>query len=418
MKTVGFIAEYNPFHNGHLYHLNQSKKITDANYSVCVMSGNFVQRGEPSIIDKWTKAKMAVDNGIDLIIELPIVYSIQSAEIFAYGSMSLLNLLGIIDYVAFGSEIGEIKILDDFANIFNAEPPLYKKFLKKHLNEGYSFPQSRNYALKKYLKEINREEYNIVDDILKSSNNILAIEYLKALKKLNSDIIPITFKRIGSEHNKKNLDGNLSSASSIRNQLLNENIKSIKNTVPDITFQYLNEFYSKYGKFNSMENYSDILKYVLRNTDTDKIAKIMDVETGLENRIKKSSYSFNNEKDIINSIATKRYTLTRIQRIMIHLLLDLKENDFKKLNLYGPRYIRILGTNEKGFYLINKIKQKSVLPIITKFTDCLKYNDPSLLKMIDFDKKGTDLFFLPLEKKDMILTNLDYYTSPYIYISF
>ena len=212
-KVLGIVSEYNPFHNGHLLHLAQSKKLTKSNYSVCIMTGNFSQRGDTSLVDKWTKAEMAIKNGIDLVIELPTIYSISSAENFADGAIKILENLGIINYLSFGSEIGDINILDEISEVLYQEPKEFTDLLSMELDRGISFPKARENALKLFLNNTRR-----YSNVLSNPNNILGIEYLKALKKYNSNIIPITIKRDTVEYNslKPSSDG-IASATAIRN---------------------------------------------------------------------------------------------------------------------------------------------------------------------------------------------------------
>ncbi len=216
MKVAGLIVEYNPFHNGHLYHLEQSKKLTGADCIVCIMSGNFIQRGEPALVNKWARAKMALLSGADLVIELPLVYAMSSAEFFAYGAVSILNSLNIVDYLCFGSESGSIDELDNIADILVWEPQAYKELLKNHINKGISFPSARQKALADYLN-IGSASLNILSE----SNNILAVEYLKALKRTESQITPVTIKRINNTYNTCDLTGNISSATAIRRNFFN-----------------------------------------------------------------------------------------------------------------------------------------------------------------------------------------------------
>ena len=190
MKVLGIIAEYNPFHNGHLYHLQESKKLVNADYSICIMSGNFTQRGDVALIDKWSRTEMALKSGIDLVIELPVIYSLSSAENFAYGSINILDKLGIVDYVSFGSEAGELSILDSIADILCNEPKEYVSLLNHELDKGISYPKAREKALLMYLNDIRKYA-----NVLSSPNNILGIEYLKALRKIKSNLHPITIKR-------------------------------------------------------------------------------------------------------------------------------------------------------------------------------------------------------------------------------
>lgn len=417
MKVVGLITEYNPFHLGHKHHLNMSKNITKADYTIAIMSGSFVQRGEPSIVDKWTKAKMAIDNGVDLVLELPFIFSTQGAELFAFGSIALLNSLNIVDYIAFGSELNNLNFLKEIADILVEEPYYYKERLKHYLDLGNSFPASRSNALEDYyskykIKDIDSQN---IKNILKMSNNILAIEYLKALKNLNSKIQPITIKRIGSSYKENILNHKIASATSIRHTILNNNnnIDLIKEYVPSATYCHLIDYINKYESFNTLDNYNQIIQYLLRFSNKNDLSKIIDMEIGLENRLVEKSNEFNDIDSFLSSTISKRHTQTRIQRILIHLMTNLKKDIFENLLPYHPSYIRVLGTNKKGFLLLNNIKENSTVPIVTKFADFTKYNDPYLKQIIEFDKKSTDLFYFGLNL-DKPLMNMDYYTSPYI----
>ena len=195
-NVLGIIAEYNPFHNGHMAHILQSKQLCDADCTVCVMSGNFTQRGTPAIVDKWARTQMALSNGIDIVIELPTIYSIASAEHFALGSVKILDSLGLVDFLSFGSECGHLDILDEIATVLHNEPKEYTTLLKHELSKGISFPRARENAILLYLNDIRRYA-----NILSNPNNILGIEYLKALKKLKSPIEPITVERNTAQHN-------------------------------------------------------------------------------------------------------------------------------------------------------------------------------------------------------------------------
>ncbi|MBU5437743.1 nucleotidyltransferase [Tissierella sp. MSJ-40] len=413
MKVIGFITEYNPFHLGHKYHLDKAMSLTQADYSLAIMSGSFVQRGEPSFIDKWTKARMAVDNGIDLVLELPFIFSTQSAELFAYGGIKLMDSLNIVDSLAFGSEIGEIFPLEKVAKILSEEPYFYRERLKHYLSEGYSFSVSRSNALEDYLKQYNLQDDFSYKNILNKSNNILGIEYLKALIRINSSINPVAIKRIGSEYNDTSISNDFASATAIRHSILNNGLESVNTLVPDKTYDNLKEYLNKYHKFNLLENYNQILLYLLRTKDKKELGKLLDMETGLENRILKESFKNNNIKEIIDKIITKRYPRTRIQRLLIHLISDLDKLSFKQLFETYPSYARVLGANKNGLVLLKKIKEKSNLPIITKFADHKKYNDISFIRTIEYEKKATELYFLGLNHPNA-LTNMDYYNSPYI----
>lgn len=211
---LGIVSEYNPFHNGHLHHLKQSKEITNASFTVAVMSGNFVQRGDTSLIDKWAKAEMAIQAGVDLVIELPTVYAISSAENFADGAVKILDSLGVVDYISFGSEIGEIGPLDDVAKVLYKEPKEFSSLITTQLKSGLSYPKAREIALQQFFG--NSKKYS---DVLNNPNNILGVEYLKALKRRKSHITPITIKRDYSDYNSKTIKSGYASATAIRTMI-------------------------------------------------------------------------------------------------------------------------------------------------------------------------------------------------------
>lgn len=413
MSVLGLIVEYNPFHYGHKYHLEKSLKDTNSSYSVAVMSSSFVQRGEPSFIDKWTKAKMAIDNGVDLVIELPSLYSTQSAELFALGAVKILNSLNIVDFLSFGSEEGDIKPLKKISEVLLEEPETFRTNLKKYLSLGKSFPVSRSLALQDYFKNnTSINEINILN-ILKKSNNILGIEYLKALQNTNSNIKPHTIKRIGADYNDLNTEIRYSSATGIRNTLLNKDIDSCKELLPLESFNLLKEYLLKYGKFNKLENYNNILRYLFLTTDKSLLKNLFDIDEGLENRIVKYIKEDNNIIEAIDKISTKRYPRTRIQRIFIHLLLDLNKHTIENAYNTEIEFIRVLGANKKGLLLLKRIKKESSLNIITKFSDHKHHHNKKIDDFLYFEKKATDIFFLALNLKTP-LADMDYYTSPYI----
>ena len=215
-KVLGIIAEYNPFHNGHLYHLQKSLHDTGSSYSIAVISGNFTQRGSTSLVDKWTKTEIALKNGIDLVIELPLLYSISSAENFAEGAIKIFDSLKVVDYISFGSESGDISTLNTVADILYKEPREYKNILSHELGKGLSFPKARENAMLMYLKDIRK-----FSSVLSSPNNILGIEYLKALKKYKSNITPVTVERFDSSYNDTSYTGNIASSTAIRNIVKN-----------------------------------------------------------------------------------------------------------------------------------------------------------------------------------------------------
>lgn len=403
MSVLGLITEHNPFHNGHLHHLNQSKKITGCKFSVCVMSGNFIQRGEPALIDKWERARMAIKAGVDLVIELPTVYAMSTAELFAFGAVKILDALGVVDSICFGSESGSIDLLDKAASILIEEPEEFKTALKKHLNSGVVFPKARENALKEFSK--NQD----IAEVMKSSNNILGIEYLKALKKIGSSIKPYTISRVNNEYNESTLSGNISSATSIRKKLMESDIEAINSAVPKTTFEVLSENFSN-GKgpvFSS--NFDQMVIGAVRKASLNEIKNVFDVNEGLENRIKKAASKASSIDELIDLIKTKRYTQTRIQRILFHILLGINRQIYTELSkVGGPQYIRVLGFNENGRTILNEARKKTSLPIITKVANHINTGNALFDQMLQCDITATNLYTLAYRNPNYKTGNWDF----------
>ena len=410
MKTVALIAEYNPFHFGHLFHLNQAKEITNATHCICIMSSSFVQRGEPAIVDKWSRAKMAIDNGVDLVIELPYLSSVQTAELFAYGSVRILEKLNVVDYIAFGSELGDLNILEEIANILVEEPYYYKKELKSNLSSGVSYPVSRNNAIKQYFSNVYNTEIN---DILKNANNILAVEYLKALRKLKSDIKPITIKRKGHSYNDIDISNGYASANAIRKNIIDKGLYKSHDLVPENTFVILEQFFKEHKTFNKLDNYYTALNYLLLNTDKESLRNQFDIKDGLENRIIEKAFKSKYYEEFVGMVASKTHTRSKIRRILLHLILNTKKEDINSYFSVTPKYIRILGANQKGFELLNKINEVSDLIVLNKFADYK--NIDSLKNDISIKKEilATNIYYYGLCPTQPIL-NKDIQTTPYI----
>ena len=413
MSTVlGIIAEYNPFHNGHLYHLKESKKATGAEYTVAIISGNFTQRGSTSIIDKWKKTEMALQNGVDLIIELPVLYSISSSENFAEGSIKILNSLGIINFLSFGSETSDIKILNNFANILYDEPKEFKKILSNYLDTGLSFPKARENALLEYIK--NFEDVNTNFDnyknILSSPNNILGIEYLKALKKYKSSITPVCIKRYIADYNSSDISINTSiaSATAIRELIKNKNFNTIKTVIPEKSYSILADCINSGCIIPDLNCFEKEIIYVLRKMSIKEIANLPDVSEGLEFLIKKAVNSCNTLTELLNTIKSKRYTITRLQRILLYALLDISKKNMKLSKEVDSPYIRVLGFNDNGKKLISKIMDKNPnQPLITsvkKFVD--NNSNTSLQTMLNKDIFATNVYSLGF--KNNSFANLDF----------
>lgn len=401
-KILGIVAEYNPFHNGHLYHLKKSKELTGCDYTIAIISGNFTQRGSTSVIDKWEKTKMALSNGIDLVIELPTLYSISSGENFADGSIKILNTLGIVDYLSFGSETENIDILNKIAEILYKEPDEYKTILTNELKKGISFPKARENALFMYLG--NSEEYL---NVLSCPNNILGIEYLKALKKYKSKINPICIPRFKSEYNSNNFSDNIASATAIRTLIKNRNYDIIKNLIPSDTYDILMENVKNCHVIPDLNVFEKEIIYVLRKMPIEEIRTLPDVSEGLEFCIKNAANSCNKLEELINLIKSKRYTQTRIQRILLYALLEISKQDMEIAKNTTP-YIRVLGFNENGKNLLSEIcKNNPTLDVVTSVKKFLDDNSNSELEtLINKDIFSTNVYSIGYENNS--IGNLDF----------
>ena len=401
-KVLGIIAEYNPFHNGHLYHLEQSKKITGCTYTVAIMSGNFTQRGSTSLIDKWSKAKCALENGIDLVIELPTLYSTSSAENFAEGSIKILDSLKVVDYISFGAETSNIDILDKIATVLYNEPKEYKNLLSHELHKGISFPKARENALMMYLNDIRKYV-----NILSSPNNILGIEYLKALKKYNSNITPISIPRFEAYHNDIKFTGNIASSTAIRNIFKNNGFKILEKLIPSNTYSSLMQNIKIGHIVPDFSVFDNDLIYNLRKMNLQDIAELADVSEGLEFALKNAANSCNSLVEFLNIIKSKRYTSTRIQRILLYSLLGITKKDINISRKTQP-YIRVLGFNQKGKFLISEAaKANPKLQIITSVKKFIDNNSNKNLSLIlDKDIWATNVYTLGYEYDSW--NNLDY----------
>lgn len=374
MKVTGIVAEYNPFHKGHEYQLNYAKTISDA--VVVVMSGSFVQRGDVAIFDKYTRADVALKHGADLILELPVVFSLNSAERFSYGAVAILDKLNIIDYILFGSESGDIEKLQHAAMLIENEPENVSNRIKELLDKGESFAYARETAFS-----------DIIDSsLLSSPNNILALEYIRQLIKRHSKIKPITQKRAGSGYHEKELNEAFPSATALRHAILNDNFS-----------------YSLFSKavIHRLERLDNLILYNIRKNKQAAFHNISEVSEGIENRI------INTNAGSINCLVdltySKRYTKARVRRILLSSLLGLNSSLSKK----EPEYIRVLGATKTGLSLLKEIKNKSDLDIITKTADYKKDNP-----MFEKDILASDIYDLSGD----ILTGAgtDFKTSPVI----
>ena len=379
MKLVGLIAEYNPFHNGHQYHIEKALEMTGADAAIVVMSGNFVQRGTPAIMPKHLRAEAALKAGASLVLELPVCYATGSAEFFAYGAISILDKLGCVDSICFGSECGNITVLQDLAKIIHQEPKLYKDSLNEYLRQGNSFPLARQKAMKDYLKS------NVADAILGEPNNILGIEYLKALYRLDSKMKPYTLKRVASGYHDETLSETYSSATAIRKSIVQSRFEEILNQIPTGTSTILLEHYKK--RFPVYANdFSLLLKYKLLSETRDTLLQYMDVSEELANRIFNQLNHFQNFDQFCELLKTKEITHSRISRALIHILLNIKNCDYTEI-----AYARMLGFRKEDVKILSFIKESGEIPLVSKLSGELNLSDQES-KMLEQDIYASNLY--------------------------
>jgi len=380
LKIAGVVAEYNPFHNGHRYQAQQIRK-NGVTHTVAVMSGNFVQRGEFAIASKWLRAKTAVMNGIDLVVELPSPYALLSAQGFAESALCILNSLGCVDELYFGCECGDVEKIKRISAAMLCDE--FSQELSSSLALGISYPS----AVEKTVCKIVGNGYG---DELKSPNNLLAVEYVNALSKMGSEIKPRAIERVGVMHDSDTANGIFMSASLIRQTLVSQGVKAICDFVPDSAYEVMNQA-SKSGKLPC--GYTKLeLAFLseLRQLTPDDFRKIPDVSEGLENRIYDAVRSGKNVEEIIEKIKTKRYTHSRIRRIILRSFLGLTA-DF---STSPPPYARILAFNERGREILKKAKENTSIPIITKSAHITKLDDEFARKLFNKENTLTDIFSL------------------------
>lgn len=381
MKTAGITAEYNPFHNGHAYHIEETRRLTGADYIIVVMSGDFVQRGEPALIDKYSRARMALQNGADLVLELPAAYACASAETFAAGAVHTLHQLGVTDFISFGCESDNLSLISRLARLYLDEPCEFSERIQGLLRQGLTYPQARAAATEELLSFRSEEELR---SLLASPNNILAIEYQKALLRFGSDIKPLAIPRLGSYHSKllpptqsscqQNPSG-YASASALRSLLLwndfsaapdTELLQQLSSHVPsDVAEELLGR-----RDYLCAEDFSSALSYALLTSCHDDLTRYADITPDLADRIRKQTEEFSGWESFTDRIKTRQMTRSRISRALLHLLLQIRTEQMTLLSRDGLAcYARVLGFQKKSQPLLTAIKQNSRIPMITKVAD-------------------------------------------------
>ncbi len=389
MKICGIVAEYNPFHNGHYYHLQEAKRISSADYIIVVMGGNFMQRGTPAIMDKYERTRVALSCGADLVIELPSYYATGSAEYFANGAVSLLSKLGAVDSLCFGSECGDISILKKLAGIIVDETESYQHCLQSHLREGNTYPVARSAAILQVCPEISSSI-----TILNSPNNILGIEYIKSIIRQKSSLDPLTMKRFGSDYHDKRLGLNQSSSSALREALwsgipLSELCDQMPRAAYDILDNYL-----QHNELLHLNDFSEIMYYKLLSERQKGFEDFIDVSSALSDRICNNLYKFDGYEAFCNLLKTKEVTYTRISRCLYHIMLNMRKDD---LDLYMNElditpYARVLGFKKEATPIFSEIDKKSQIPLITKLADAKNLLSEPAYEMLQKEITINDIY--------------------------
>ncbi len=391
MKITGVIAEYNPFHNGHKYHIEQARMLSGADYVIAIISGDFTQRGTPAVIDKYTRTRMALLNGADLVLELPAVYAVGSAEFFSMGAVTLLDKLGAVDFLCFGSECGNLKTLSRLSAILLEEPEEYRAALRLEQKKGLSFPKARSLALQHCCP--------FDADITSSPNNILGMEYIKALLKRNSPIVPLTIQRRGNGYHDVSLKASdqpesplLSSATAIRGSITSDgNFAEIKNHVPDSVFRLLEKAYGK-GFPVTSNDFSPLLHYKLLS-ETGGFERYQDVTPALSDKIKKQIYSYKDFEQFCALLKSKDMTYSRISRCLTHILLQMTTSGLEEYRRHDfVFYARILGFKRESAGLLGVLKANASIPLLSKLADAASLLSAPGIAMLEEDIRISHIY--------------------------
>lgn len=394
MRSVGLITEYNPFHNGHLHHLRESLRVADAEVSVAVMSGHFLQRGEPALVDKWQRAAMALAAGVDLVIELPLPWACSSAPDFARGGVQALTALGGVDALCFGSEAGELEPLQRCAEVLSAHAAEVAERTAELLREGVNYPQARARVLTGLLADKGDH------DQLAAPNNILGIEYLKALRQTGSTIKPLTIQRIGAGFHQTSVGaGNIASATGIRKRLADR--QQIDLLIPLPALGPLREALQA-GQNSSAERYATLLlAQILRAPDD--LSDYWLVENGIENRLLAVAEQATDLEGLTAGIKTRQFTRTRIQRLLASILLGIKKTAASQLFAAGPRYLHLLAVSRSGEKFLAASRKQRSLPLLQNFSRV----HASLKRFYGADSAG---YRLAMQQLDLELRATKLYT--------
>lgn len=406
MNVLGIIAEYNPFHLGHAYQIETLKKETHADYVIIAMSGNFVQRGAPALVDKYTRARMALECGADLVFELPVLFSTASAQYFAIGGVSLLENTGVVTHLGFGTEHENLTLLKEVSDILMQNPPVFQTRLQQELKNGLSFPAARAKALEAVFASKEHSNLPQIQEMLASPNNILAIEYLNAISLLESSMVPSPLLRKGKGYHDTAISEGFCSASAIRKHLQGGKTAIDTTAMPESALQLLTDYPHA---FLFEDDFSQLLHYKLLTETVETLADYADSSPELANRMLNARYSFASWSQFCELLKTKNTTYTRISRLFLHLILNITSDDYKIFQKQAPdSYLRVLGFRKSAAPLLSAIKKSAGMPLITSAADAHHHLSPDALSLLQMDITASDIYHLMLKTKGSQQLRNDY----------
>ena len=401
MQAIGIVAEYNPFHNGHQYHIAQAKTMAEADGVIAVMSGSFTQRGEAAVFDKWTRTELALTSGVDLVLELPTAFSVRSAAYFASGAVQTLAATGICKYLSCGAESENTADLSRLALYLANEPEEYQNTLQDYLQKGLSFPDARQKAL---------EALNIPGfESISQPNNILALHYLETIHRCGLSLTPLLVARRGS-YNDTSVPADsaaFASASAIRRLFAQQN-SSWEEQVPEPVARLMKKHMQKGFAPMQMELFAPAIFTLLRRSTPEELSEILEISEGLEHRIYDAAFQTETLDDLCAAIKSKRYTYTRIQRTLCHLLLNMKQD----MAFSTPQYIRVLGFTDTGQKLLKAMKKTAQLPVIMRPARQRGLLNTDAQRMLALDIRATSLYMTAYPSAIRPKANLDLLQMP------
>lgn len=404
MKATGIVVEYNPYHNGHLHHAVQSKNTTDADVLIAVMSGNFLQRGEPAFVDKWARAEMALRNGVDLVFELPYAFATATAPVFAKGAMTILDAT-LCDAFCFGSEDGEIAPFEHSLHIIQNEGVTYQAAIKEAMKKGLSYPKALNVA---YAEARSASTIGGISADLSKPNNILGFHYMEAARTMGSLMEAKTIPRIIAQYHDDAVQGNeIASATGIRKSFFGStSLDDVANFIPDATHEILQIWQSERHAFGSWASFYPFLRFTILREGPRRLARIADVTEGIEHLLVRAATQHGSFEGFMNEVKSKRYTWTRIQRMLTHIFTgftyELREQ------IHDPSYLRLLGMTKKGRDYLNERKKELKLPLISRTA---AFSNPSF----DFDIHAAEMYALGIGNSSThSVMRVDFERRPFI----